>query len=155
MKIKFRTIVYCLGLLVIVVMALALPAGRVHAQGVMPADEIFKEILQLVSGGFAALVGVPALVAALINILKTIGVVKDATAGQWSAGLSLAAFIAVIVLRVFRPDIMLDVLDGYAGQIAQIIIYVLGFVVMMFMPAVFHARLKGAQVPVLGKSYSK
>lgn len=150
-----RNIFFTLGLLMVLLMVIFLPTKSVHAQGALPDfDKILSEIMQLITGGFVSLVGVPALIAALINVLKYIGLVKDTTASNWSAGFSLVAFLAVVLLRVLRPDIMLDVLDGYAGQVAQIIVYLMSFIVMMLAPAAFHARLKSAQVPLLGKSFS-
>jgi hypothetical protein len=152
----FQKVVFLVGFIVIGLLAFMLPTQFVRAQGVLPTpDQILTEIMQLVAGGFVSLVGVPALIGALVNVGKYIGFVKNDTSANWSAGLSLFAFIAVVVFRVLRPDIMLDVLDGYAGQFAQIIVYLMSFIVMMIMPAAMHAKLKAAQVPLLGKSFSQ
>jgi hypothetical protein len=155
-KVTFRKSMYVFGLVMVLAFMLVFPTQAAHAQADNPltADQVLAEIMKLVTGGFVSLVGVPALIAALINVLKFIGLVKDDTSPNWSAGLSLVAFIAVILTRVLRPDIMLDVLDGYAGQIAQIIVYLMSFVVIMLSPAIYHAKLKAAMVPLLGKSYS-
>jgi hypothetical protein len=154
-RFTFRNIVFLVGFIVIGLLAFTLPTQPVHAQGMLPTpDQILTEIMQLVAGGFVSLVGVPALIAAIVNIGKYFGLIKDSMSQNWSAGLSLFAFIAVVVFRILRPDIMLDVLDGYAGQIAQIIVYLMSFIVMMLMPAIVHAKLKVANVPLLGKSFS-
>ena len=153
---SFRNVVIWIGLIIVIGMGFMFPTSSAHAQGVFPTpDQILAEIIQLITGGFVSLIGVPALIAAVVNVLKFVGLVKDDTASSWSAGLSLLGFVAVVLFRILRPDIMLDVLDGYSGQIAQIIVYLMGFIVMMFLPAAIHAKLKAAQVPLLGKSFSQ
>lgn len=105
--------------------------------------------------GFAVLVGVSKLIAALVNILKLLHIVKDDTAGKWAAGLNLVAFIALVAFGVFRPDLAMSILDGYAGQIAMIILFVLGFITQITGSKLAHDQLKAAGVPLIGKSYSK
>lgn len=103
--------------------------------------------------GFGSLVGIAALVAVLINILKTFGVVADGTAGRWSAALNLIAFSALVFFAVFQPQIALEVLDGYAGQIATILLFVLGYLIQIFVSPATHEKLKAMDIPVLGASH--
>jgi hypothetical protein len=111
-------------------------------------------VILVISIAFASLVGVAALVAVVVQIGKLIGVVKDSTANQWAAGLNLLCFIALVLLGVFRPDLTLEFLDGYAGRIAQALIYVLGFVIQITGSQPIYARLKAVRFPLLSKSYS-
>jgi tellurite resistance protein TehA-like permease len=119
----------------------------------LPADLL--NIVIKIMLGFASLVGISALIAALINLLKVIKVVKEGTASQWSAGLNLAAFIALVAFGVFRPDLAMDILDGYAGQIAMVILFILGFLTQITGSSAAHEQLKTAGVPLIGTSFSK
>jgi hypothetical protein len=104
---------------------------------------------------FSSLAGCAALVAVIINILKQVGVVKDGTAGKWSAALNIVVLAILIAFKVFVPSIATDVLDGYAGQVAQILLVVLGYLVQLFTADDFHNLLAKLKIPVIGKSYSK
>ncbi len=100
---------------------------------------------------FVTLAGVAAFIAAIVNVAKTFGL-PDGKAPEVSASLSLVAFIALVALRVFRPDVDIQGLDKAAADAAVAVLYVLGFLVQMGLPARVHAFVKG--VPVIGKSYS-
>lgn len=102
--------------------------------------------------GFGSLAGVAALVAALINVLKVFGAVKDETAGQWSAALNLVFFAVLVYFGVFQPQIATEVLDGYAGQIAMILLFVLGYLTQIFTSPAVHTQLKAMRIPLLGAS---
>jgi hypothetical protein len=119
----------------------------------LPPDVL--NIVLLVMVGFASLVGVSKLIAALINVLKLVGVVQDGTAARWSAGLNLAAFIGLVIAGVFRPDMTMQILDGYAGQIASVLLFILGFVSQIVGSASAHEQLSDARVPLIGTSFSK
>jgi hypothetical protein len=102
---------------------------------------------------FGTLAGVAALIAALVNVSKVFGL-PDGDAPKVSAGLSLAAFIALVALKVFRPDVDVLALDKFSADAAVAVLYVLGFLVALGLPAKFHGFLAQARIPVLGKSYS-
>ena len=102
---------------------------------------------------FANLAGVAALVAALVNILKNFGVVKDGDAQKWSAGFSLAAFIAFVALRLFAPEVDVEGMDAQASQIAELALYVLGFFLQMGLPVRVHEFLSRGRVPFIGYSF--
>ena len=139
-------------MLLVSLLLMAFAPMAVHAQEPTPPDPL--GVILTISVAFAALVGVAALVAVLVQIGKLIGIVKDATANKWAAGLNLFCFIALVLLGVFRPDLTLDFLDGYAGRIAQALVYVLGFVIQITGSQPVYARLKVAKVPLLSKSNS-
>ncbi len=102
---------------------------------------------------FGTLVGVAALIAALVNVAKVFGL-PDGYAPKVSAGLSLAAFISLIALKLFAPDVDVLNLDKSAADIAIAALYILGLVVNLGLPSKFHEFLAGSRVPLLGKSYT-
>ncbi len=102
---------------------------------------------------FSTLAGVAALVAALVNVFKIFGM-PDGSAPKVSAGLSLAAFIALVALKIFAPSADVAALDGQAADLAKLALYALGFFVQMGLPAQFHELFKGGSVPLIGKSNS-
>ncbi len=103
---------------------------------------------------FAALAGVAALVAALVNVAKVFGL-PDGYAPNLSAGLSLVAFAALVGLQVFRPDVDVMALDQQAADVAGLVLYILGFAIQMGLPAQFYKLFKAGGVPVLGVSQPK
>jgi hypothetical protein len=105
--------------------------------------------------GFASLLGISKLIAALINVLKLVGVVKDGTSSRWSAALNLVAFIALVAVGVFKPGLTTELLDGYAGQIAAVLLFILGFLTQIVGSKSGHDALSDAGVPLIGKSFSK
>jgi hypothetical protein len=122
--------------------------------GELSIDRILNAILVIVVG-FAALAGVSKLTAAIVSLLKYTGVILDGTSAKWTAALNLVFFIALVVFRVFQPDVTLEILDGYAGQIAQIAIFVLGFVMQITGSKPTYDQLKAAGIPLISKSLSE
>ncbi len=102
---------------------------------------------------FATLAGVAAFVAMLVNACKSFGL-PDGYAPKVSAALSLAAFVALVGLKIFRPEIDVTSLDKAAADLATLGIYILGFLVQIGLPAKFHEYLSAARVPFIGKSYT-
>ena len=100
---------------------------------------------------WAALVGVAALIAVLINVMKLVGVVKDGQAPTWSAGLNLAGLIALLVLKVVKPEFDPGEVDQQAGTLAEIGVLITGFVLQLLASKATHAAVKG--VPVIGTSF--
>lgn len=111
-------------------------------------NEILSVIMQ-----FAALAGVAALIAALVNIGKVVGIVKDGDAGKWSAGLNLGAMIALVAIRIFAPQYALADLDTAAAGIASALVIVIGYVGQMFVSEKTHDLLNTARIPLVGYSY--
>lgn len=129
------------------------PAALAVVNVPLPAETF--NIVVMIMLGFASLVGVSKLIAAVINLLKTIGVVKDGTSAKWAAALNLLAFIVLVLLGVFKPALTMELLDGYAGQIAAILLFVLGFISQIVGSQSAHVALSNARVPLIGKSFSK
>jgi len=101
---------------------------------------------------FMALAGVGALVALVVNILKTAGVVKDGDAPTWATGLNLAGLVLLFFLKVFAPAADIGQLDGLAATIAQIGVLVLGLITQLLGSKLGHIAVRGTWV--IGKSYS-
>lgn len=93
------------------------------------------------------LTGLGALIGILIDLGKRVGLVKDGTAGNWSAGLNLAAFVAVMVVVMVGKQPDWGMVDGYL----QMGVYILGFVAQMLGSQVTHAVTKKT---VVGYSFS-
>jgi len=101
---------------------------------------------------FMALAGVGALVALIVNILKTAGVVKDGDAITWATGFNLAGLVLLFFLKVFAPAADIGQLDGIAATIAQIGVLVLGLITQLLGSKVGHLSVRGTWI--IGKSYS-
>lgn len=156
MKARMFKTVFFVSVLVIILAAFIVPM-QVRAQAVQQ-DAIPPDMLTIVvkiALGFASLIGVSQLTAALVNLLKVFGLVKDGTADKWAAGFNLAFFVALCLFGVFMPGLALEILDGYAGQIAMVILFILGFIVQITGSSVAHAALSKARIPLIGKSYSQ
>ena len=110
---------------------------------------VVLDIILKIIAGFATLAGVSSLVAVLVQIGKLVGLVKDDTAGKWAAGLNLFAFAVLCYFGIFQPQIALEVLDGYAAQIAVAALFVLGFVTQMTVSKPTYTAFKAAGVPPL------
>ena len=106
---------------------------------------------QLIST-FLTLAGVGSLIAVLINIGKTVGLVKDGQAPTWSAGLNLAGLIALFVLQVLGKADLVPGLDNQAGALASALTAVFGFVWQLIVSLKAHSALKGTRI--IGKSFS-
>ncbi|MDR3572860.1 MAG: hypothetical protein P4L50_03280 [Anaerolineaceae bacterium] len=117
------------------------------AQPVLPAptpSDLFAQ--------FGSLVGYAALVAAIINIGKKVGVVKDGNAQFISTILNLIGLVGLLLLRVFKPDLDIAGLDAAAGQIAVGALVVFGYLVQLAGSKFTHFVLKGT--PLIGKSFT-
>lgn len=101
---------------------------------------------------FASMVGVAALIAAIINVGKTLGIVADGSSDKWAAGLSLLAFGLIVALGIFRPDLVLADLDQQSGQIATVLLFVAGLLAQTGLTGWAHGIIKG--LPIIGKSFS-
>lgn len=155
MKTKRFTVLLLLATVMLILMACSPMPAVVAAAGVPPLPAETFNIVVMIMLGFASLIGVSKLIAAVINLLKTIGVVKDGTSAKWAAALNLLAFLTLVLLGVFRPDLTMELLDGYAGQIAAILLFVLGFISQIVGSQSAHIALSNARVPLIGKSFSK
>jgi hypothetical protein len=102
---------------------------------------------------FASLIGFAALVAVIINILKYFKVVDDGAATKWSSGLNLVGLLALLVYRLFVcKDCDVTPYDSTLATIANILSYILAFVVQLGVSKTAHVALKGT--PLIGTSFT-
>jgi len=106
---------------------------------------------QLIST-FLSLAGVGSLIAVLVNIGKTVGLVKDGQAANWSAGLNLAGLIALFTLQLLGKAELVPALDSQAGALASVLTALFGFIWQLIVSIKTHNTLKGTRV--IGKSFS-
>ena len=114
------------------------------------------ELLSYITGlipVFLSLAGVGALIAIVINILKTLNVIKDGDAPKWNLGLGTLGLLALIVLGVFK-NVTPEQFNTAAGIVATLLVTVLGFVTQFKAAAVTHNVLSNSELPVIGKSRS-
>jgi len=102
---------------------------------------------------FTALIGVAALIALLINAGKVVGLVKDGTAQTWSAALNLIGMIALLFLKVFKPNLNLIAIDTTAGQIAAAGVVILGLISQLGISKLTNTFVRG--IPVIGAANTK
>lgn len=103
---------------------------------------------------FAQLAGVAALLAAVVNIFKYFGVVKDGTAGSWYAAFSLVTMALLVYFHYFIPTIGIEFLDAQAAILAKILLIVLGYVMQLKVGSGTANTLKNMEIPVLGATNS-
>ncbi len=111
------------------------------------------DTLQELFAQLAALGGVAALIAFIVNALKRFNVVKDGQAKTVAAGLNLVALAGLLVAGVVAPNLDLFTIDSMAGKIAAIGVMVLSLVVQIGISGKAHDTVTG--VPVIGFSYSE
>lgn len=153
-----RNTVFALIISILLVFALTafLPASaRAASVSELPTLPAVLQIVITIALGFASLAGVSALVAVLVNLGKVLKIVKDGTANQWAAGLNLAAFVGLVAFGVFKPDLSMEILSGYAGQIATVLLFVLGFIMQITGSQSAYDQLKSASIPLISKSFSE
>lgn len=119
-------------------------------------DQIIMTII-LVAGIFSLLPGVALLVAALTNIIKSVGkwfgLSFDGNSDKVAAWINLFAFLGLIALRVFNPGIAFDWLDNQAANIANALLSVSFFFAQLKLTPIAYAGIRNL-LPVVGKSYS-
>lgn len=144
-------------------LALIFIVSPVSAHVMIQAGESpdYIDLILKLALGFASLVGVAGLISALVNLLKAVSIwigvaiVTDGNSGRWFAGLNVVAFGILVAFQVFRPDITLQFLDGQAGKIAQIMIFILGYLTQLGGGQMFYGVLKRLGIPGLSHSFSK
>lgn len=101
---------------------------------------------------WGALAGFAALIAFLINILKTVGVVKEDQAPTWSAGLNLAGLVMLLALQIYAPQVDIEGLDQQVAQAVEVGVVVFGYIIQLLSSKLSHAVVRG--VPGIGKFIS-
>lgn len=103
---------------------------------------------------FLAMGGVAAAVAAIVNVLKTLGVVQDGQAPTASLLLNLAGLVAMVLVGVFAPATDLGGLDETARGVAAVLIALLNLATQLGVSRLVHDKaLKG--MAVVGKSHAQ
>ena len=143
---------YAVLLTIIAICLLLFPSIIASAQVTTPAIDL-NPILTIIIQ-FAQLAGVAAVIAAIVNICKAIGWVKDTFGGQVTAGLDLLALIGLIALHYFAPTVSLQFVDNQAAVLAQILMMVLGYVLQLITSMATHNTLKTMNIPLIGFSHS-
>lgn len=104
-------------------------------------------------GQWAILGGFAAVIALLINVGKTIGLIKDGQAPNWSLGLNLAGLVVFFLVKVFAPDTDVTAANDVANQLAQAGVIILTVVMQLATSKGTNAAVRGTKV--IGKSHSK
>lgn len=129
----------------------AAPVPGVHFQEATPPAEAV-DIDSLVFS-LKNLVGVGALIAALVNIGKATGIIKDGQAGIWSAGANVIGLAGILFAQSAGYTTLLPALDAQAGELANVISVVFAYVFQLWISRKTHeAALAG--LPLVGKSHS-
>jgi hypothetical protein len=101
---------------------------------------------------FAALVGFPAFLAAVVNVLKYFGVLADGQAPDVIFWANIAGF-AGVALAYFTGNLpLLNQIDLQLGGLATALLSFVAFISQLKLAAVYHAGLRGA--PLIGTSFS-
>lgn len=101
---------------------------------------------------FASLIGFSALVALVVNVLKSLGIVKEGYVTRWVAGFNLVGILAVYVALKFFPGFEILPIDSALAEIATIGSFIFTEVLMIFGSRLTHEAVKG--VPAVGKSFT-
>lgn len=99
---------------------------------------------------WSALVGMAALIAVLINLLKLAGLVKDGDAQTWSAALNLLGMAALFLLKVIRPEFDPARVDQQLEGLAKIAMLIIGYISQLLASKTTHLAVKN--VPLIGAS---
>ena len=99
---------------------------------------------------YAALEGIAAFVAVLINLGKVVGIVKDGTSAKWSLGLNSVLFALVVIAGLFAAPIEQSTID----TVARVLAAVLGFILQLITSPFVHTKLVDAELPVIGRSFT-
>ncbi len=139
---------FVLIITLVTLITLALPTAA-FAQAGEPAEAGGMEVLL---AQWVGLTGFAGLIALLINVLKSVGVVKEGQAGNWSTGLNLLGLIGLYALRFYRPEIDPGAIDIQVKTFVDFGMVVFSFILQLISAKGMHALVRGA--PVIGKSYS-
>jgi len=140
--------------IVVLAFALLVVPVTVHAA---PLAQDAAPVAQLDFGALVdslkSLVGISALIAAIVNIGKSAGMVKDGQAGTWSAILNLVALIGLVTAQLTGYANMIPWIDSQAGGLAAVASTIFMFVAQVWMSRQVHAGVF-AGLPVIGISNS-
>jgi len=113
------------------------------------------ELLNDFAPVFGALVGVPALITMLINLLKQFeGMRKhDGKMKGISQWMNLVVYLGLFGVKTFKPEFDLGPVDEIAGAVAQFGYGLIGLIPLgMFISGKVHGEIRG--LPVVGKTFN-
>ncbi len=139
---KHRCAIVVFGLFALPLLLAAAPIP----QSDIPPDLPALVLLFISQAGFAGIV------AAVINGLKTFGVVKDGQAPTWSLAINALGFAGFVALVLFAPGYDIAGLDSALGTVGEILALALGLFIQLGGSKLVHAGVRGA--PVIGKSFT-
>ena len=113
----------------------------------------FNLIIDVLSQ-FGQLLGVAALVAAIVNVFKTLGFIPDGSAGKWSAALNLVALVVLVAFKLYMPAFDLFAADATAAEYSKYLILVFGYLIQLRGSLSAHNLLSDLKIPYIGK-YNK
>lgn len=147
MESKFNYSFSARGLVLIALLLIFVLSGFAPLQQEEPGGTILDDILALITR-FASLAGVSALVAAITGFARRMGWIStDDQLGKVASVINLIAFVVLVAVGVFRPDLDINFLDGLAAQLAIIALFVLGLIVQILTPAPLFRAAYAARVP--------
>lgn len=101
-----------------------------------------EQVLTVIAG----LVGAPALLALLINVLKWAGVVTDGTAGKWSAAFNLIVLIVVAAVLQFYPKINIPNVDQALLELVKFAALIFEYIIQITVTKATHLAYQKAVV---------
>ena len=108
-----------------------------------------QDIVQL-AGTVLSLVGFGSLIGLLINLGKSVKIIKDGQSQNWAMGLNLLLLVVMYLGGFLGFDMAF--FDGIAGQIASVGVAVLELISMIAGSKAYHSAVRS--VPVIGRSFS-
>ena len=100
--------------------------------------------VEVVLSVIATLIGVPAAIALLVDVLKWAGVVKPENAGKASAVLNLVALIAIIIVLELYPQIDVPSMDRRIMELVKLVALIFQYILMIAVSKTTHQALKKA-----------
>ena len=81
---------------------------------------------------FALLTGVPFVIALIVDVLKSVGVVTPGTSGIWSAAFNLVAILGLAVLLKYVPAFDVNTWDAQLLEFAKALVLVVTWIIQLF-----------------------
>ena len=102
---------------------------------------------------FGSLAGVGSFIAVLINIGKTVGLVKEGQAQAYSLGMNLAGLMILFVVGIVKPDVNIQGMDAQMGAVGSVLMIIFSFAWQLYSSKFAHDNiLKGT--PIIGASFT-